>query len=366
MAKMKFVPASLGVALLLGGCSTVEGALKPFPDDVLARDKGLAHQLPNQQERRVEAPKENKKPGLFHHEKKAAPVELSRPAPAISYQAPQPQPQPAPEQIAAQYTPPPAPMPIQKPAPVVNSAQVQPNIQYQPNVQYLQEAPPKEKHKFSLGLPKISMPKVSMPKIRLPKLEKREETSNSAPIISYAPPSYNAPAPAKYSNQTTYAAPQNYSNEGYVYRLGSGDKIRVIVFDEPTLSGEFFVNGEGKVSMPLIGEVRAGGLTVSQLQTAITRALANGYLRRPQVSAEVLNFRPFYILGEVQKPGMYPYSDGLIVDNAVALGGGYTYRADKRKYYIKHESSSSEQEVPAGGAILVQPGDTIRISERYF
>lgn len=150
------------------------------------------------------------------------------------------------------------------------------------------------------------------------------------------------------------------------YRLGSGDKVRVTVYGEPDLSGEFFVNGSGRVSLPLIGEVDATNLSVSQFQDAVQKALSDGYLKEPRVSAEVLTFRPFYILGEVDKPGTYPYTSGLTVFNAVATAGGFTYRADKNKVYIKRLGEAEERKLPLDQKVMVAPGDTIRIGERFF
>lgn len=149
-----------------------------------------------------------------------------------------------------------------------------------------------------------------------------------------------------------------------VYRLGSGDRLRVTVFGENDLSGEFQVDGAGSVAMPLIGEVRARGLTVRELEKAVTVALQDGYLKRPQVSIEVLNYRPFYILGEVQRPGSYPYVDGMTVLNAVALAGGYTYRARTTRLGIRRANDAEEREV--GDDAVVLPGDVIRIPERFF
>lgn len=152
--------------------------------------------------------------------------------------------------------------------------------------------------------------------------------------------------------------------EAPVYRLGSGDRLRVTVFGEAELSGEFQVDGAGTFAMPLIGEVRARGLTVRELEKAITGALLDGYLRRPQVSVEVLNYRPFYILGEVQRPGSYPYVDGMTVLNAVVLAGGYTYRARTNRLMIRRANETEERE--AGDDAVVLPGDVIRILERFF
>lgn len=150
------------------------------------------------------------------------------------------------------------------------------------------------------------------------------------------------------------------------YRLGSGDKLRIIVFDEEDLSGEFLVDGSGMVSMPLVGEIEATGRTVREFQRALETALLDGYLNDPKVSAEVLNFRPYYILGEVNTPGTYPYSDGLTVLNAVATAQGFTYRANQRAVFIRRAGELKEQQYPLSSAIAVTPGDTIRIGERIF
>lgn len=150
------------------------------------------------------------------------------------------------------------------------------------------------------------------------------------------------------------------------YHLGASDKIRVITFGEESLTGEFFIGGSGKVSLPLIGEVQASGLTIPQFQKEVETALKDGYLKDPHVSVEVLTYRPFYILGEVTKPGEYPFTNGLTVLNAVATANGFTYRANTKRVFIKRADSTDEQEFPLTSDLLVAPGDTIRIAERYF
>ncbi|MDG2520487.1 polysaccharide export protein [Caulobacter segnis] len=150
------------------------------------------------------------------------------------------------------------------------------------------------------------------------------------------------------------------------YILGSGDKVRVITFGEEQLTGEFFVGGEGRVALPLIGEIKAGGLTVRQFQTNIETALKDGYIKEPRVSVEVLNYRPFYILGEVKSPGTYPYTSGLTVLNAVATAEGFSYRADTKKVHIKRANETEERTYPLTQSTPVAPGDTIRIGERFF
>jgi polysaccharide export outer membrane protein len=149
-----------------------------------------------------------------------------------------------------------------------------------------------------------------------------------------------------------------------VYRLDSGDKLRVIVFGEDDLSGEFEVDGTGTVSLPLTGQVGARGLTLREFEAAVEAMLSNGYLKDPRVSAEVLNHRPFYIIGEVQEGGEYPFVSGMNVLTAVALAGGYSYRANTAKVYITREAE--ELELPASADTRVLPGDVIRVPERFF
>jgi protein involved in polysaccharide export with SLBB domain len=150
------------------------------------------------------------------------------------------------------------------------------------------------------------------------------------------------------------------------YRLGPADKVKVTVFGEEALTGEFLIAGNGKVSLPLIGETQAAGLTISEFQTEIGNALRQGFITEPRVSAEILNYRPFYILGEVQEPGTYPFTNVLTVLNAVATAGGFTYRADIRRVFIKRGDGAAEEEFPMTTSARVAPGDTIRIRERLF
>ena len=149
------------------------------------------------------------------------------------------------------------------------------------------------------------------------------------------------------------------------YRLGAGDKLRLIVFGEADLSGEFDVTGGGRVSLPLIGQIDAEGLTLSQFEAAVIAKLQDGYLNNPRVSAEVLNYRPFYIYGEVESPGQYPYTSSMTILNAVAVAGGYTYRANQDRVFITR-GEGAEVAYPASQAVKVLPGDVVRIPERFF
>jgi polysaccharide export outer membrane protein len=151
------------------------------------------------------------------------------------------------------------------------------------------------------------------------------------------------------------------------YHLGSGDKLRITVYNEPALTGEYSVTPAGAVAFPLIGTVNVADHTIEQVTTDITHRLDGGYVQDPRVSVEVLNFRPFYILGEVNKPGEYPYSSGLTVEKAVALAGGFTYRANARVVFVRRDNGPGEGSVQLRGTpVSVLPGDTIRIGERYF
>jgi len=150
------------------------------------------------------------------------------------------------------------------------------------------------------------------------------------------------------------------------YRLGGADKIRITVFNEPTLSGEFAVGADGSLSLPLIGSVPAVGKTSSEIAALIQKDLADGYLREPRVAAEVTTYRPFFILGEVKAPGQYPYGNALTVYNAIATAQGFTPRADRKHIFIKKAGADGEKSYSLTPDLRVLPGDTLRIGERYF
>lgn len=150
------------------------------------------------------------------------------------------------------------------------------------------------------------------------------------------------------------------------YTLGTGDKLRINVFGQPELSGQFVIDGTGAISLPLIGQVAATGSSSQELETAIAEKLSDGFLLEPRVSVEVTNYRPFYILGEVGRPGEYPFNSGLTVLNAVAAAGGFTYRANKKVVYIKSVGADQEMKYELNTNTVVKPGDTLRVSERIF
>lgn len=150
------------------------------------------------------------------------------------------------------------------------------------------------------------------------------------------------------------------------YALDSGDALRVTVFEQPSLSEIYTVDVEGMISMPLIGDLPARGLTVDELDDQITQALRDGFLRNPDVSVEVSAYRPFFVLGEVGQSGQYPYVAGMTVRSAIAIAGGFSPRAVRGPVYV---SRTINGEVRSGSVDLNQalrPGDVITVRERWF
>lgn len=152
------------------------------------------------------------------------------------------------------------------------------------------------------------------------------------------------------------------------YRLSGGDKIRVSVFDEPTLTGEYDVGLNGDLSMPLLGTLPAQGKSAAQLAQTIAQALSEGgYVNNPRVSVDVALHRPFFILGEVQAPGEYPYAGDLTVEQAIAKAGGYTPRAARSEVVLRRASWPEPRRIKLGSSpLLIGPGDTIRVEEAFF
>jgi polysaccharide export outer membrane protein len=151
------------------------------------------------------------------------------------------------------------------------------------------------------------------------------------------------------------------------YKLGPNDRVRIIVFGQPTLTGEYSLDGNGVLAFPLIGNIPAQGVTTSQLQKLIAAKLEPDYLVNPSVSAEVVTRRPFYVIGEVHKPGNYPYVTDMTALNAVAMAGGFTYRARKNEFYIKRLDQAGKMvRVQAQAGTVLRPGDTLEVRERMF
>jgi protein involved in polysaccharide export with SLBB domain len=158
--------------------------------------------------------------------------------------------------------------------------------------------------------------------------------------------------------------PAAASAERYV--LGPNDRIRLKVYGEPDITGEYEISSGGQVSIPLAGHIKAAGATTPQLERSIAAALAKGIVRDPRVNVEIVQYRPYYILGEVKKSGEYPYRLGLTVMDAVASAGGFTYRANESKVYLRRSGAGVEETYALDAPVPVFPGDNIRIPERYF
>jgi protein involved in polysaccharide export with SLBB domain len=163
-----------------------------------------------------------------------------------------------------------------------------------------------------------------------------------------------------------YAASSNGQGGAYGYTLGPGDKIRVSVFGEEDLSGEYQIDSSGMVRLPLVGTIRAAGFTSPSLENAIAGALAQGYLKSPKVNVEISTYRPFYIIGAVNRPGEYPYVANMSALNAVAFGGGFTDAARTSTVFVRHEGSTNEVEVPATQIVMIRPGDVVRVKNTLF
>lgn len=150
------------------------------------------------------------------------------------------------------------------------------------------------------------------------------------------------------------------------FKLAPGDKIRVTVFGEDKISGDYDIDTAGYVSLPLAGTVMASGLSKPELERELARKLSGDYLKNPKVTVSVINFRPFFILGEVEKPGEYQYRSGMNVLSAMAMAGGPTYRASKSSVLIQRAGTTQLKEYPLDTTISILPGDLVRIPERYF
>ncbi len=150
------------------------------------------------------------------------------------------------------------------------------------------------------------------------------------------------------------------------YRVGSGDRLRVSVFGETDLTGEYSVDGSGRISIPLLSLVEVGGRTTPEIESIIEDRLRSGFLRNPNVSVEVLTFRPFFVLGEVQTAGQYPYVNGMTVQNAIAIAGGYSTRASTGEVIVTRQTAGGPVTMRLAPTEALLPGDTIYVRERWF
>ena len=222
------------------------------------------------------------------------------------------------------------------------------------------------------GCEKASSGPAARPAMSVPRFSLRGQSSGVVAclcligfvVLAAACTSPPSSVPAASSGSATTESSATPGAQAAAYRLGTGDKLRVIVFGEEDLSGEFEVDDTGAVSMPLVGDIRASGQTLRTFEAAVRERLSEGYLKDPRVSVQVLNYRPFYIIGEVEEGGEYPFVSGMHVINAVAVAGGFTYRANTSKVFITRGGEELEFEVTP--ELRLQPGDVIRVPERFF
>ena len=150
------------------------------------------------------------------------------------------------------------------------------------------------------------------------------------------------------------------------YRLSPGDRLKLDVFREDALSGEYVINDQGYIGLPMAGDIPAAGKTLAGLRQELTALLGREYVRDARINLDIVSYRPIYILGEVQRPGEYEYVEGMSIYGLVAKAGGFTFRANEEVVFIRHGKEAEEQayRLTSGGAVL--PGDTVRIGQRYF
>lgn len=163
-----------------------------------------------------------------------------------------------------------------------------------------------------------------------------------------------------------FAQTTSNSSSEYDYLLGEGDQIAIQVFDEPDLTMQARIGASGVINYSYLGDIEVIGKTPQDLESELTELLKDGYLVNPSVNVTITEFRPFYINGEVRRPGGYAYQPGLTLDRAIALAGGLTDRASTRKMYIQKGDEKNGKQIKAQMSSLVGPGDVISINEGFF
>lgn len=169
------------------------------------------------------------------------------------------------------------------------------------------------------------------------------------------------------TKQETDTLDKNVESDVYSYVLGADDIIKVTVYGENDLSSTYKIGSAGMISFPLIGEINVEGQSTRQVEHLLQSRLSDGYLINPSVSVEVASYRPFYILGEVRNPGSYDFTSGATILKAVALAGGFTYRANKKEVQVlKTKESGSDLYEKVSVNTAIGPGDIILVKERFF
>jgi polysaccharide export outer membrane protein len=192
------------------------------------------------------------------------------------------------------------------------------------------------------------------------------KVANSGGVIGALRASYAAsprrafgPAPALYATPIPVAYDA-------AYRLDAGDRLRIVIYGQEGLTNTYAIDAGGSITMPLIGAVRARGLTPAGLAAEITGKLRNGYIREPSVAVEIEAYRPFFILGEVAAPGQYPYVPNMSVESAVAIAGGFSPRAKRDRVTLTHSDASGSVRAVVPLGTPISPGDTVLVGERWF
>jgi len=186
----------------------------------------------------------------------------------------------------------------------------------------------------------------------------RSAFASTSPGYGYAVP---GTAPVVYA--AAPGGPAGYDNS---YHLGPGDKLRVVVYGQEGLTNSYAIDAAGSITMPLIGSVPARGRTPAGLAGEISARLRNGFIRDPSVAVEIESYRPFFILGEVQAPGQYPYVPNMTVESAVAIAGGFSPRAKRDQVTLTHTDASGSGRFVVPLGTPMSPGDTVFVGERWF
>lgn len=150
------------------------------------------------------------------------------------------------------------------------------------------------------------------------------------------------------------------------YRVGAGDRLKVNVYNVEKLSGEYPVGGDGKIAVPILGRVPVSGLTLDDVAGLLTAQLGDGYFINPSVTVDIAAYRPVYVLGEVQRPGEYPFAEGMTVNRLVAAAGGFSYRANRKTMRVRREGGDKGKQGKITESESIMPGDTVYVGERYF
>jgi polysaccharide export outer membrane protein len=174
-----------------------------------------------------------------------------------------------------------------------------------------------------------------------------------------------SPRRAYAAAPAVYATPIPVAYDA-TYRLDAGDRLRIVVYGQEGLTNTYAIDAGGSITMPLIGAVRARGLTPAGLAAEVTGKLRNGYIREPSVAVEIEAYRPFFILGEVAAPGQYPYVPNMSVESAVAIAGGFSPRARRDRVTLTHTDASGSMRAVVPLGTPISPGDTVLVGERWF